>query len=534
VQFVTIIKAGLKLSPKQAELFQVLLLCFFGILLRSVMLEQIPPALNQDEASSGYEAYSLLLTGKDRWGNRWPPYFAAWGAGQNVLYSYLSIPFIYCFGLNTLSVRIVNVIFGILTIPLIYVFTKNLLNKRSAYLTTFLLVFSPWHIMMSRWGLESNLLPFFALLGFYTVQEALELEASPKQIVTALVPWGVALYSYGTFFIVLPVLAVSLLKEYKNSFLSRKRLWAIACCIFIIIDLPIFLFLIKNSIFRTGLIFERYLPFSLPKLTSTPLRSIDPQTNLQFIFNGFQDNNVWNTIPGLPSLFMIFFPFLCLGIIKLYRNRKKNNNINLLLVWLYSCTPLFIITSLNVNRANYIFIPLLITSVIGIEQLARHLKRGYTKIAFIRIIKVWVIFSILLFITNYYFIYLEKAKTSFNYGLSSALHAASNSAGDSEKILVSKEIKLAYVYTLFFDKVSPNRFHAAKDYYIDHEGIYQVRSVGKYVFDKEYLRKYKNKPFIFVLRNSEKDVCSFPENIYLRDGWSVGRCNAQRLSKSSQ
>ena len=148
------------------ELYKVLFLCIIGILLRTILFGDVPPGLNQDEAAAGYEAYSLLLTGKDKWGNIWPGYFIAWGAGQNVLYSYLLIPVIHFFGFTLQSVRSINLIFGVLTIPLLYGFTKNTVSRKIAYICTLLLAISPWHIMMSRWGLESNLLPFFILLGF--------------------------------------------------------------------------------------------------------------------------------------------------------------------------------------------------------------------------------------------------------------------------------------------------------------------------------------------------------------------------------
>src|SRR5512136_2620481 len=52
-------------------------LCIIVILwvaagLRFAHLEQVPPSLHVDEAVNGYEAYSLLETGRDEWGNAWP------------------------------------------------------------------------------------------------------------------------------------------------------------------------------------------------------------------------------------------------------------------------------------------------------------------------------------------------------------------------------------------------------------------------------------------------------------------------------
>ena len=56
-----------------------------GALLRFLCLGSFPPGLNQDEASIGYDAWSLLHYGVDRCGSAWPVLLVSWGSGQNVL-----------------------------------------------------------------------------------------------------------------------------------------------------------------------------------------------------------------------------------------------------------------------------------------------------------------------------------------------------------------------------------------------------------------------------------------------------------------
>src|SRR5579875_3235756 len=89
------------------------LILAIGVGFRVAGFPNYPPGLNQDEVSAGYESWSLLQYGTDRWGNPWPAYFPSWGSGQNVLYSYLTIPFIKVFGLTAFSVRIVSLLAGI-------------------------------------------------------------------------------------------------------------------------------------------------------------------------------------------------------------------------------------------------------------------------------------------------------------------------------------------------------------------------------------------------------------------------------------
>jgi hypothetical protein len=90
---------------------------FLGVFLRTFQLLANPPGLYVDEATAGYETFSLLRTGADRWGLAFPVYFVNWGSGQNVLYSYLSIPFVSLFGLSRFSVRLLSLFIGILTLP---------------------------------------------------------------------------------------------------------------------------------------------------------------------------------------------------------------------------------------------------------------------------------------------------------------------------------------------------------------------------------------------------------------------------------
>jgi 4-amino-4-deoxy-L-arabinose transferase-like glycosyltransferase len=515
-------------SDKKKELLIIFLCCAIGLLLRTILFGAIPPGLNQDEAAAGYEAYSLLLTGKDKWGNIWPGYFIAWGAGQNVLYSYLLLPVIHFFGLNTLSVRSINLIFGILSIPLLYQFTKNIFSKRVAYTVAFLIAINPWHIMLSRWALESNLLPFFTLLGFYTIDRALAFKASPRQRIFCLVPWAIALYAYGVFYLTLPVLFFLIFKTYKDKILEHRNQWIAAILVFSVLISPIILFTLKNVIFRSDLFFEKYLPFSIPLLTSTPLRNINPISNIEFLLNGFQDNNIWNHIPGVPSFYTIAFPFLCIGI-HLLRNQKNSPQQSKLLVsWLFSCLPLLFISSLNINRANSVFLPVMVISVIGFEAILKQFKDTHYRNLFKKIIIYWVLISSILFTANYFLFYSEKAYDAFNYGLESAFRTAKTKALPSEKILITDAIKLPYVYILFFDRYSPANFQKFNHHSLDKDGIYKVQSFGRYYFNPDNLDLKPQESFIFLQKTTEISFCDRPLFLEQTKYWNVGRC----LSKS--
>lgn len=83
---------ALRQTSKSRDFFLVLFFCLIGILARLILIGQVPYGLNQDEASAGYEAWSILNYGIDRHGISYPVHLIAWGSGQNIAYSWFCMP----------------------------------------------------------------------------------------------------------------------------------------------------------------------------------------------------------------------------------------------------------------------------------------------------------------------------------------------------------------------------------------------------------------------------------------------------------
>ena len=93
-----------------------LLILFLGTFLRFYKLDSIPAGVYIDEASHGYNAYSLLLTGKDEWGKQFPIFLKEFGNYPSPLYTYISILPIKIFGLSVFSIRFISALSGVLLI----------------------------------------------------------------------------------------------------------------------------------------------------------------------------------------------------------------------------------------------------------------------------------------------------------------------------------------------------------------------------------------------------------------------------------
>lgn len=142
-----------------------------GVILRFYQLGAVPVGLHRDEAFLGYNAYSLMKTGRDMTGRLLPLHLESFlysPAG----YSYASIPFILLFGLSAFSVRFASALFGSLTILITFFLVRNLVNDKKisalvSLLAALFLAISPWHINLSRTATENPIVVFFMSLGLF-------------------------------------------------------------------------------------------------------------------------------------------------------------------------------------------------------------------------------------------------------------------------------------------------------------------------------------------------------------------------------
>lgn len=139
-----------------------------GGFLRFYKITENPPSLNGDEISMGYDAYSILKTGRDQFGKFMPITFESVGDYKNPVPIYMMILPIKLFGLNDFSIRFQNALFGTLFIPLFFLFLAKIIkDKIIAIVGAFFLSISSWHIYYSRVEYETLIASFFVLLGIW-------------------------------------------------------------------------------------------------------------------------------------------------------------------------------------------------------------------------------------------------------------------------------------------------------------------------------------------------------------------------------
>lgn len=96
---------------------------FLATCLRLPQLDQVPNGFYSDEAAIGYDAYSILKTGRDHWGEHLPLFARSFGDYDEATYRYLVVPSVWLFGLNEFATRLPAALIGIGTIVIIFSLT---------------------------------------------------------------------------------------------------------------------------------------------------------------------------------------------------------------------------------------------------------------------------------------------------------------------------------------------------------------------------------------------------------------------------
>jgi 4-amino-4-deoxy-L-arabinose transferase-like glycosyltransferase len=215
----------------------VLLAVLAGGYLRYVDLASVPPALNQDEAVNGYDAYSLALTGRDHLGHPFP--FAgleSFGDWASPLLTFTTAPVVGVFGLSVSTIRAVSATFGLATIPLIYLLGWQFFQRRSiGILAAWLVALSVWAIHLSRWAIPVAAVPAMVTLTMLAIVWAVR-RGSSRGIVASGVVAGLAVMTYPTMKLYVPLLLVAALLIYRRAIArcSREALLYAAICFAVI------------------------------------------------------------------------------------------------------------------------------------------------------------------------------------------------------------------------------------------------------------------------------------------------------------
>lgn len=213
---------------KRSLLIVVLLM---AAVLRLWNLGGVPPSTSMDEASIGYNAYSVLKTGVDEYKTFPLVSQRAFDDWRRSTYLLMDIPFVGILGLQDYAVRLPAALLSLLTVWAVYYIVILFLEKKSkiaewiALLSAFFLAINPWHIYISRVGHESNACLSFLVFGVLFFLQGLN---KPWKLFVSIFLFALSMISYYSGQVFIPLFGLGLLVIYRKElfgiFSKNKKL----------------------------------------------------------------------------------------------------------------------------------------------------------------------------------------------------------------------------------------------------------------------------------------------------------------------
>jgi 4-amino-4-deoxy-L-arabinose transferase-like glycosyltransferase len=512
------------------RLFVILLI---ALALRTYGIERIPPSLSWDEVSIGYNAYSILKTGKDEHGKFLPlDTFIAYGDYKPPFAIYATVPFVALFGLNEFAVRLPSALFGTLTVLITFFLVKELFGKyRYSYylslLSSLLLAISPWHINLSRTGFEANIALFFVVLSVWLVLSA---RSYPRRLLIAWLPLVVSIYTFNSarYFsvfiaVALVVYIYSYIKKSSNFFITG----VVIAFIFLIPIIPHILS--KES--RLRFVEVNIFTDSAVVITSNDRIAKEGNSFISKLINNRRvgyarsyflhyldnlqpdflfvhgDGNPKFSIQDTGQLYLIEAPFLVLGILSML---VAYPGIAILLLYWIIVSIIPAATARETPHALRILNSLPVWQVFvgyGILKIFESLKVDWMRRMYVAILICIYVFSVSYYLHNYYRHYPVEFSGEWQYGYKQALEYADKNTSDYKKIYMSESIGRPYMYTLFYTKYDPEKYRQVKKSYFDSAGFYHVDSFDKFVFTRdEPVVLEKDALYIYPVSHSPQNI----------------------------
>lgn len=513
---------------------------FLAAFFRFYQITVVPPHPSLDEVTIGYNAYSILKTGGDEYGTKFPILLRAYDDWRPALYVYLVIPVVKLFGLSVLAVRLPSVIMSVLDIIGIFYIARELLiylKKEKdklfsffPYISSFLLAVSPWHVYISRLGHEANLAFFFFVFGLVFFFRFLNTNRNLFFYLFILF-FALSFDSYQSTKIVIPLFSLLLSTIFIKKIWLKKKMLVFSFIIGVAVVLPI--------------IVESMSPQNLVRFKATNIFQANPQIiaeSSRLILKDRMNNDkisklLHNRRVGYSVLFVQAFashlnPFW------LFSNQNYEPFKSPWLGLFYFFEIIFLISGLFYSiiylpkKFIVLFLGWVIIAVLpgAITTGYPHAMRIYELLPLPQLIEAFgVIFllslvfsktkinpkylifstffligvvSIVQFSYSYFFLLPAKISNQFQYGVLQAFKFVKERENKYDEIIVSNSGNLfeSYMFYLFNSKLDPKKYLYLGG--TKSGGFAESHKIGKYVFGKVDLSK-KSSDTLYLLNPKE-------------------------------
>jgi len=457
-----------------------------ALFLRLYRLNEFPVGFHIDEASLGYNAYSLLLTGKDENGNSFPLYIDMFGDNRPSGYHYLTIIPIMVFGLTEFSTRFPGALIGSLTVFAMYLLANTIFkNKTVGLLSAFLVAVSPWHIVLSRASGEAVIALFFIILGFSLLLQGLE-ENRNKFII-----WGAFFASISYFFyhtprVFVPLIFASLVtflyplwkKEGKHLLIKTLAVFIFLCSMTLCL-----VFLIRGGTGRYNQvnIFNNFeTKFFISQELQEDALAHSPKYISRIAHNKvtnylrvFSDNYFdylsgdflftkgglpnWYNVPRMGLMYIIELPFLILGVYWLIKSNNRMHKVPLIWLLVAPIVPAITMDDIpNVNRSIIMLPALEVIVAVGLVSAITFFHKK--KLLFMKLIALFFLGNVFYFSHQYFVNATVHNNWYRNNGFSDMMKFVNKNYDTFDSIIISKFQGGIYPLVLFYSKYNPETY----------------------------------------------------------------------------
>lgn len=520
--------------------------------IRLWQLGSVPSSPDWDEAALGYNAYSIIHTGRDEYGKLFPIMLRSFDDYKPALYMYLVIPSLSLFGLTTFAVRLPSALFGILTVLAVYFLidefvqrkkTRKKLDDYIPLLTAFFLAISPWHIQFSRIAFESNIglsLNIFGTLFF------LKSFKNKKWLFLSIASFAASLYVYQSEKVFTPLLVLVLLILFRKQVLAwPKKFITLVVIVGLILIIPMVFVTLTDkqalarargvSVFSdtTQLLEQNVKRYALAKehhdvvgMVINNRRVIFAKTvaanylshyNLNWLF--ISGDIARHHAPNMGLLYLFELPLLFIGIYQLVFGSWDPKIKWLVFLWfLLAPVPASItsgvphaVRTLNFLPTFQLFVAL---GIVSVWEMLQHKRNIYMRTGILISIAAYSIFSLInlgYYIDQYFVQQNIENSREWQFGYKEAVNEVKKIEKNYTKIIVSNQPYLdqSYIFFLFYLQYPP--FEYQQDAVRASGGFRENHQFGKYEF----------RPIVWQKEMNDKQVLYVGRPQDFSDGYSI-------------
>lgn len=466
--------------------YLLVLICLFFLITRLYKIGEIPPSVYWDEASIGYNAYSIAQTGKDEWGENFPIHFRAFGEFKLPVYIYTTAVFVKAFGLNEFSVRIPAVLFSLGVVILTYLLAKKLSGTETTGLfSSFFVSVSPWFFIFSRTGYEAIAGLAFYLLAIYFF---LEFRRNSWNILFSVISFILSAYSYNSFRVIAPLTMLVLVIFNINNWIPAFAGMAVLRGALRKGILPLML----SVVILVFSIIPIYRLYRYDAGTSR-LQAVST-TSTSFIKNYFShfspdflivhgDKNLRSQQTGFGQLYLPELILLPLGFLYMLKSKSKYRLLPLALLLLGPIPAAITRESPHALRSISMVPFIAMISAEGAIYFGQLLRNRRNLINLI------IVIIFLIFFINYFQSFLNtypaESSKDWQYEYKRIYTDYGDKFDKYGRILISDKYAQPYIFTLFYLKYDPDKFRLeVVRNSVDQWGFSTVKEFGKFEFGK--------------------------------------------------